>query len=208
MTKPKIGMRNVKTAISVFICLLFFESVNRENPIFACVAAIICMQPTIDNSWDKGLSRIIGTIIGGLLSVFLIVIDAKLTEQFYIFLISLGIIILIEICVFIEKKDSVVIGCVVYLSIMLTQRYEGNYILYTYDRVVDTSFGIIVALLVNRYLIIPKIISDFINKKKENSNYRNDFNDNNSEKVILNELNDNNQGKMNNEENIDIRIEK
>lgn len=164
---PKIGMRNIKTATSVFLCLLFFEIINRKDPVFACVAAIICMQPTVDNSWDKGMQRVIGTIIGGLLSILFIIIDNNLIDAAYFFLIPLGIILLIEICVVINKKDAVIISCVVYLSIMLTQRYEGNYLIYTYNRVIDTSIGIIFALLVNRYLIMPKFIKERRNIKEQ-----------------------------------------
>lgn len=195
MNVPKIGMRNIKTAISVFLCLLFFEVINRKDPVFACVAAIICMQPTVDNSWDKGMQRIIGTIIGGLLSILFIIIDNNLIDAAYIFLIPFGIILLIEICVVINKKDAVIISCVVYLSIMLTQRYEGDYLVYTYNRVIDTSIGILIALLVNRYFTVPKFINQFINRNKH-KHY--ELNDSNNEEII-NEV-------INNQKIIDAKI--
>ena len=57
MQIPKIGMRNIKTAISVFLCLVLFESVNRDNSFYACIAAIICMQQTVENTFSKEIGR-------------------------------------------------------------------------------------------------------------------------------------------------------
>lgn len=151
----KIGMRNIKTTLSVFICLLIFSLVNRENPIYACIAAVICLQNTIDDSLKKGIERIIGTIIGGLLGIVLLFFMNKYIDSgLFIIIISLGIMILIQVCVSINMRQSVVICCVVYLSIMINKSHEG-YVLYTVNRVLDTSMGIIIALLVNKYVQIP-----------------------------------------------------
>lgn len=164
----RIGMRNIKTALSVFLCLLIFEAIHRENSFYACIAAVICMQPTLDNTFKKGFSRIIGTAIGGIIGIILLVIsEIYIKEGAFIFLIPIGIIILIKICVAIGQKDSVSICCVVYLGIMITHRYEGDYFWYTLNRVIDTSIGIIIAVIVNRYLKVPERF------KKNNENIDN-----------------------------------
>ena len=153
----KIGMRNIKTTLSVFICLLLFELINRENSIFACIAAVICMQNTVVDSMEKGIARVIGTIIGGLVgALVLFIVNMFLNDNILIFIIPLGIMILIQICVAINMKQSVVICCVVYLSVMITKKHDGGYLLYTINRVLDTSIGILIALLVNKYVKIPE----------------------------------------------------
>ena len=164
----KIGMRNIKTTLSVFICLLIFSLVNRENPIYACIAAVICLQNTIDDSLKKGIERIIGTIIGGLLGIVLLFFMNKYIDSgLFIIIISLGIMILIQVCVSINMRQSVVICCVVYLSIMINKSHDGGYVLYTVNRVLDTSMGIIVALLVNKYVRVPdKLKYIFIREDK------------------------------------------
>ena len=155
---PRIGMRNIKTALSVFLCLLIFERIQRENSFYACIAAVICMQPTLDNTFKKGLSRIIGTAIGGVVGIILLVIgESYISEGAFILLIPIGIVILIEICISIEQRDSVSISCVVYLGIMIMHRYQGDYFWYTLNRVIDTSIGIIIAAFVNRYLKVPEM---------------------------------------------------
>lgn len=163
MNFPRIGMRNIKTSMSVFICLLLFEIFNRDNSIHACIAAVICLQNTVVDSFQKGVARILGTVIGGIVGAFvLFIVNTFVGEHLLIFIIPLGIVLLIEICVAIDMKQSVVICCVVYLGILISKEHEGGYILYTLNRVFDTSVGIIITLLVNKYMIMPKKMKKFL----------------------------------------------
>lgn len=167
MNFPRIGMRNIKTSTSVFLCLLFFEFLNRDNAVQACIAAIICMQNTIDDSFKKGLDRVIGTIIGGIVgAMVLFFIETYGHEQLLLFIIPLGIMILIEICVYLKLKQSIIICCVVYLSILITKQHEGGYIFYTFNRVVDTTLGIVITIFVNKYMNIPEELRKVLVRKK------------------------------------------
>ncbi len=94
-------------------------------------------------------------------------VDTFFDANILIFIIPLGIMILIQICVTIDLKQAVVICCVVYLSILTSLHREGNYLLYTFNRVLDTSIGILIALLVNKYVKIPEIISKLIEEHTE-----------------------------------------
>ncbi len=168
MQLAKIGMRNIKTAVSVFFCLLLFDFINRDNSFYAAIAAIICMQPTVENTFSKGVARIIGTIIGGLAGIiFLVFGESFINDKAFIFLIPLGIIILIEICVLLNQKEAVSICCIVFLSIMISHRFKGDHFWYTFDRVIDTSIGIIIAVAVNRYFKIPDFIKKLLPIKKD-----------------------------------------
>jgi uncharacterized membrane protein YgaE (UPF0421/DUF939 family) len=153
----KIGMRNIKTALSVFICLLFFEAINRDKALFACMAAVMCVQNTIEDSMKIGISRIIGTIIGGLSgALILYIVNTFFDDRILIIIIPLGIMILIKLCVTIKMKQAVSICCIVFLVITISMNHEEGYILYTYNRVLDTTIGILIALLVNKYMKIPE----------------------------------------------------
>jgi len=163
MNFPRIGMRNIKTSMSVFICLLLFEIFNRDNSIQACIAAVICLQNTVVDSFQKGVARILGTAIGGIVGAFvLFIVNTFVGEHLLIFIIPLGIVLLIEICVAIDMKQSVVICCVVYLGILISKEHEGGYVLYTINRVFDTSVGIIITILVNKYMIMPNKLKKFL----------------------------------------------
>ena len=67
---PKIGLRTIKSGIAVFLCLLLLPN----EPFFACLTAVICLQDTVYNSIHMGINRGAGTIIGasfGLVFLFL-----------------------------------------------------------------------------------------------------------------------------------------
>ena len=168
MNFPRIGMRNIKTSASVFLCILIFELFDRDNAIMACIAAVICMQNTVVDSFKKGRERVIGTVIGGIAGALVLSITSTFGhENILIFIIPIGIMILIEICVTLELKNSVVICCVVYLVLLTSQHHNGGYILYTINRILDTTSGIVIALLVNKYMNIPENFKNKLKASKE-----------------------------------------
>jgi len=119
------------------------------------------MQNTVVDSFRKGTERIIGTIIGGISGGLVLFLVTTLDiENLLLYIIPLGMVVLIEICVHINMKQSVVICCVVYLSILTSINYAGGYMLYTLNRVIDTTVGIIIALFVNKYMNLPDGIKE------------------------------------------------
>ena len=62
-----MGKLIVKAALSVFICCLIYEfcDIGTGVPFYSGIAAIICLQPEIRNTFRVGLNRTIGTLIGG-----------------------------------------------------------------------------------------------------------------------------------------------
>ena len=63
---PKVGMRMVKTAVAVFICLLITFIRPESVPIYSTITAVLCMQPYLSNTKEIAINRIVGTLIGGL----------------------------------------------------------------------------------------------------------------------------------------------
>lgn len=59
------GLRAVKSALAVFLCLLVSIPLHRESPFFSCIASIVCMQPTWEKSLRTGFHRFYGTVLGG-----------------------------------------------------------------------------------------------------------------------------------------------
>ncbi len=167
----RIGMRNFKTALSVFLCLLFYEFINRDNAVLACIAAVICVQNTFEDSMQTGRARVIGTIIGGFTgALVLYIVNTYFNDNILVFVIPLGIILLIQICVTINMKKAVVICCVVYLIVVISKNHEDGYVLYTVHRVLDTSIGIVIALLVNKYVKVPEKIKLMFKKHNTGEN--------------------------------------
>mgnify|MGYP001531185130 CR=1 FL=1 len=64
-TVPPIGMRMVKTAAAVLICLLVSMAVDREDMrIYSSIAALLCVQPYAEDTKRMAIQRIVGTAIG------------------------------------------------------------------------------------------------------------------------------------------------
>ena len=150
----KIGMRNVKTAISVFLSLVISKLLKFEYPFYAAIAAVIAMQGSVSSSFKAGKNRMLGTFIGASVGLLL-----ALIRPGNVILCGIGIIIVIYLCNLLKWNNSVSIACVVFLAIMVNLK-GGSPLFYSFNRLVDTFVGIGVAVLVNYFISPP----DYMNK--------------------------------------------
>jgi uncharacterized membrane protein YgaE (UPF0421/DUF939 family) len=149
-----IGMRNIKTAFSVFLCIIILRAFRHNFPFYACIAAVITMQSTVHNSFTTGKNRMIGTIIGAICGLLFALISPN-----NVFLTSIGIVIVIYFLNLLNRKNSIIIGCVVFLAIMTNLR-EGTPLIYSFSRVIETFVGIFISVLVNCLIFHPKFLDD------------------------------------------------
>ena len=119
--KYKLGLRAIKTAISVFLCLLIAFIFNRTDTLFASIAAIICLQPTYNETFNSGLQRLVGTLIGGVVGYLILLAIYKLPfkEITTLFVAPIAILTVIYICNVINQPSSVSISCIVVLSVVM-----------------------------------------------------------------------------------------
>mgnify|MGYP002334029074 CR=1 FL=1 len=99
---PKIGMRNVKTALAAALCALVYYFLDR-NPTFACIGAIFGMGSSFMQSRLHGGNRFFGTMVGGFIGMGLFAIYMELfpdgsNSWVLIPLTFIGVIILILLC--------------------------------------------------------------------------------------------------------------
>jgi uncharacterized membrane protein YgaE (UPF0421/DUF939 family) len=152
MTLEKIpypGMRNIKTAIAVFLCIICLRIFIHTSPFYACIASVITMQNTVESSWKAGINRMIGTLIGASYGVILSSIlpgNALIT--------ALGIIATIYTTGLLKRNNSASIACVVYIAIMVNMK-DTTPLNYSLMRTFETLFGIIIAMLVNSFIYPP-----------------------------------------------------
>lgn len=153
---PKIGARNFKTALSIFLCIVILNLLGFESPFYACIAAVICMADSCENSIKMGKNRMIGTIVGGAFGTLATIILSKYdTNVLRTLIICSFTILTIYVCTILKKPGSVSIACIVLLANLLLNRDYSNYI-YTLSRIVETFIGIVIAVGVNIYIMPPK----------------------------------------------------
>ncbi len=151
--KIHIGMRIWKTFIAALICALGGYFTGTE-PFYSMIAAILCMQASTEESIKKGLSRLFGTLIGGIFAVFiLLLIDFTSLEAFsffYYVIISFCVVPLIYTNVIFKQEASSYITCVVFLCIVLPHYSDGNHYLFALARMLETAFGVVVSVIINK----------------------------------------------------------
>ncbi|MEG2936228.1 MAG: HAD-IIB family hydrolase [Clostridium sp.] len=163
---PRIGMRIIKSALAVFICFLIYLIRGEGLPFYSTIAAIMCMQPGISNTRTASRNRIIGTFVGGIFGMFLLVFERKymvgVSEIFRFLLISVAIIPVIYTSVLLEHKQASHTSCIVFLSIVVNHAADVSPYAFTLSRVIDTLIGIFVALAINGIKIPRKKNKDIL----------------------------------------------
>lgn len=160
----KIGLRTLKTGMAVLLTLLLL----RENAFFACIAAIVSVQDTVEHSFEVGIARVYGTIIGALVGLGMIIpyhildqlsISLVVRQNLEYLLIAIGVMIVIQIGNMLKKPDIISLSCMVFVGITLTQA-DSAPLAYAIERTVYTIIGIIVAVAINRFIKAPKKVDE------------------------------------------------
>lgn len=150
-----IGMRVIKTVISVYICFLI-SFLRKGIPFYSAIAAILCMQSDYDNSLNFGKSRMVGTLIGGIYGLleilFIKYINIEALSYIHYLILSLFLIPIIYTNVFFKVKSSAYISCVVFFSITASSGRSISPVCFALNRIIDTSIGIVISLIVNLIL--------------------------------------------------------
>lgn len=146
----RIGMRNIKTALSVFLCVVIFQVFNMGSSFYAAIAAIISMQSSVVDTFKTGKNRMLGTFLGAFIGLIFALIGPANP-----LLIGLGIIIIISVSNWLGWNKSISIAGVVFIAIMVNLNGKSPWT-YSFYRIVDTLVGISIAVLIN-YFISPPI---------------------------------------------------
>ena len=88
--KIHIGMRIWKTVIAVFICAVLGMIFN-IHPFYSMIAAILCMQANTSESIKKGVVRCVGTFIGGMAAVLVLLIYSACAVFFFILYFNIAL---------------------------------------------------------------------------------------------------------------------
>ena len=152
---PKIGHRMTKTAVAVFICLLIYIARGYHGmPGESAVAAIICMQPyTSDSKWTA-VHRVISTVLGGIWGLLFLLLMQALpgisSHMVTVYLImSAGVLLALYSCVALNIAPSAALAAIVYICIIISYPDVDEPLIQTFDRILDTTIGVCVAVAVN-----------------------------------------------------------
>lgn len=165
----KLGMRTIKTGLGVFICI-FLGPLIVQNPNNSAVACLLSMQDTVSGSLESGLGRIQGTIFGGIIGFILLSIDPGNP-----ILCGLGVIFTIYACNVLNLNQGVSIACITFLSIQMGFSDSTPAITHSFNRILETCVGVIMALVINFSVARPNYLNLLYNKFEELENRIKDF---------------------------------
>lgn len=155
-TLPHVGLRMVKSAVAVLICLLVSMLVNQEDiRIYSSIAALLCVQPYVEDTKRMALQRIIGTFLGSAAGALAILIEVYLLDirGTLIGYVLIAALILPTLwgAVALKAANAASLSCVVLLSITVTHITDANPWIFVWNRVVETLLGIAVGIGVNAF---------------------------------------------------------
>lgn len=147
--KIKIGLRNIKTAISTTLCVILYFIIDR-NPTFACIGAVFGMDSSIPSSLKTGGNRLAGTIIGGFsgMAFFSLSLILPYPKLSIVILTSVGIIFLIYMSQLLKCAGAIQAGAVVFFIVMLNTP-QDQYFSYAINRMIDTGVGVLISIVIN-----------------------------------------------------------
>ena len=140
---------DMKIAISIALCMLTYVFVRELQVLSACTAALMCAQDGARPTWRSGLTRVLNTLVGGVLGVLAVLADNAIRNDYvFILLCAAGIVLTLAICRLMKLPPIAGrIGCITLVLIAVVAVGEGR-IPYALNRLIATVYGAAVAMAV------------------------------------------------------------
>ena len=153
----KVGGRTLKTVVAVFLCFIIDMIRESDTAFYAAIAAILCIQRTPKDSFHEAFNREIATVIGGMWGMLTLLFERNIYciphEALRYMLLSILLIPIINFSVLIKQEKGTFLMCVVFLCITVTHEGDANPLIFGFSRIIDTTIGIVIVLLINQFPI-------------------------------------------------------
>jgi len=153
----RLGMRTIKTAIAVMLCILLFRFLNRGQPLIAALSAVFSLRQDLTTTLSFGKSRVLGNSIGGATAIIYFFMKQYFHNDFLIELLVLPDLVafIIVLSDGINNNSGIISGIATMLLITLSVP-QGESFIFALDRVLDTFIGTLIAIFINFVLRPPE----------------------------------------------------
>lgn len=160
MSELTLGPRIVKTGLAVTVALYVCSLLELEPAIFAGVAAILAVQPSIYRTWKQMIDQIITNTVGAAIALLFIYLVGDNP-------IAVGLVIMIVISFSLKMKmeSTIPLTLVTVLAIMSAPGNED--IFFTLNRFLIILIGTFSAILVNIFVWPPKYRKTYLQKVQQ-----------------------------------------
>ncbi|XJZ27934.1 aromatic acid exporter family protein [Bacillota bacterium Lsc_1132] len=145
----KLGARILKTGIAIVLSLYLGQLLHSPSPVFAAIAAIFAIQPTIYRTYLTIVEQIQGNIIGALLAIIFVLV---LGNHFIV--IGLAAIIVILINLKLKIENTIGLSLVTLIAIM--ENPGSDFLQFSMIRFLTIMVGVFAAFVVNLVFMPPK----------------------------------------------------
>ncbi|MBI2844214.1 MAG: FUSC family protein [Armatimonadetes bacterium] len=157
-----------KTGVAVAASLAVCRAFNIPEPVFAGVAAVICVQPTVLQSFRKGAQRLQATVIGALVGLGMIALVSLYPLPYVRSVATAAAVILVMwLCLVFSWLDALVLAAATVVVIMVHSEEAGSIVVYAGERTLVTAVGVVVASLVNVVMPWPRVEDRFSRRLPE-----------------------------------------
>lgn len=159
---PGIGGRIWKTGLAVALSLAVCRALRIPEPVFAGVAAVIVMQPTVLKTFRKGMERLQATVVGAAVALGMLALVTVYPLP-YVRSAAAGaaVIIVLWLCLALKWLDALVLAAATVVVVMIHSEEGRNIYIYAAERTLVTAIGIVVASAVNAFVFWPRIEDRF-----------------------------------------------
>lgn len=142
----------LKTSVAAIIAwLICTATLGQPLPIFAAIAALLVVQPSVNQSFAKGIERSAGVILGVVLAY---VASLIFGHSSFVVLAIIVVALLVAWGLKLSPGSTVQIPISALLVLAIGAQTPG----YAVNRVIETIIGAIVGLVVNAAIVPPVLI--------------------------------------------------
>ncbi|RLQ92362.1 FUSC family protein [Falsibacillus albus] len=145
----KLGARIFKTGIAIVLALFVAEILHLPSPVFAGIAAIFAVQPTIYRSYLSIIEQVQANLIGAILAVAIVLLFGN-----HVIFVGLAAIIAITIILKLKIENTIGLSLVTMISIM--EAPGENFIQFAIIRFSTIMLGVFSSFIVNLIFLPPK----------------------------------------------------
>ena len=135
------------TLLTWFVCLAIFPE---QMPIFGAIAALLCVQESVDQSLTRGIERVVGVMLG--VSVALGA-AAIFGPQAWLFIAA----IIVSMCIgwLLKMTNSSSNQIAITALLMIALGGANNQLDYGFERLTETAIGAAIGVIINAVVVAP-----------------------------------------------------
>lgn len=145
----KLGARVLKTGVAIVFALFLAELLHAPSPVFAGIAAVFAIQPSIYRSYLTILEQIQGNLIGATIAVLFGIIFGH-----HIVAVGIAAIIVLGLMMKFKLEKSISLALVTVIAIMEVP--GDDFVMFGLIRFGTVMLGVFAAFIVNLLFLPPK----------------------------------------------------